>query len=55
MKDWKTTLAGLGAVVVAVGHMLSALGTGTGIAAADLMAVATGIGLIFAKDSSKAQ
>lgn len=50
MENWKTTLAGVGTLLVALGHMATGMSNGAGIAAPDLMAIATAIGLIMAKD-----
>lgn len=54
MKNWKTTLAGVGAILVAVGTAVKAIATG-GFGAVDigatLAAITAGIGLIAAKDA----
>lgn len=56
MKNWKTTLAGIGAILVAVGAALKALFDGdpaTNIdMATTISAVTAGVGLIMAKDAS---
>lgn len=52
MKSWKTTVAGVLAIVLAVGHAALALINGTSVdLAATLAAILAGIGLIAAKDS----
>ena len=50
--NWKTSLAGLGALLVAVGHIISSVAGGQGIPAQDLMALAAAVGLLLAKDAS---
>jgi hypothetical protein len=54
MKNWKTTLAGIGAILVALGAAAKAFASG-GIAAIDLAttlaSLSAGFGLIFASDS----
>lgn len=53
MKNWKTTCAGLGAILVAAGTVLNGLSAGTPIDyTAVIAAVLAGVGLIFAKDAS---
>lgn len=56
MKNTKTTLAGIGAILVAVGGALKALFDGDPTTnldiAATIAAVTAGIGLIAAKDAS---
>ena len=57
MKNTKTTLAGVGAILVAVGGALKALFDGDPSTnldiAATIAAVPAGIGLIWAKDADK--
>ena len=57
MKNTKTTLAGIGAIMVAVGGALKALFDGdptTNIdLAATIAAISAGIGLVMAKDAEK--
>jgi hypothetical protein len=57
MKNTKTTLAGIGAILVAVGGALKALFDGDPATnfdiAATIAAVTAGIGLIAAKDAEK--
>jgi hypothetical protein len=57
MKNTKTTLAGIGAILVAIGGALKAIFDGdpsTNIDLASTIAAATaGIGLIWAKDAEK--
>jgi hypothetical protein len=57
MKNTKTTLAGIGAILVAIGGALKALFDGdpsTNIdLASTIAAVTAGIGLIWAKDAEK--
>lgn len=54
-KSWKTTLAGIGAVLVAVGTVLKAYFDGDPATVADFgvagAAVVAGIGLIFGRDN----
>lgn len=57
MKSWKTTGAGVAAIIVAVGAALTALTDGdatTNIDLASLLAaVIAGVGLIMARDNDK--
>ena len=57
MKNTKTTLAGIGAILVAVGGALKAIFDGDPSTSVDLTAtiaaVSAGIGLIMAKDASE--
>ena len=57
MKNWKTTVAGIGAILVALGAAAKAFATG-GFAAIDLAttlaSISAGFGLIFASDSGSA-
>ena len=51
MNNWKTTIAGIGAALAAVSHLLLAIKSGdTSSLVADVTAIMAGIGLIFAKD-----
>ena len=58
MKNTKTTLAGIGAILVAIGGALKALFDGDPTTHLDITttiaAVTAGIGLIMAKDAEKA-
>ena len=58
MKNTKTTLAGIGAILIAVGGTLKALFDGDPSTnldiAATIAAVTAGIGLILAKDAKEA-
>lgn len=55
--NWKTTLAGLGSVLTALGDFLTATYDGDPVTNPNWMLIGTaltvGIGLIFAKDSNK--
>jgi hypothetical protein len=57
MKNTKTTLAGLGAILVAVGGALKAIFDGDPATSVDptatIAAISAGIGLIMAKDAEK--
>lgn len=57
MKNTKTTLAGIGAILVAIGGALKALFDGDPSTSLDITstiaAVTAGIGLIWAKDAEK--
>lgn len=57
MKNTKTTLAGIGAILVAIGGCMKALFDGDPTTSVDLTAtiaaVSAGIGLIMAKDAEK--
>ena len=57
MKNTKTTLAGIGAILVAIGGTLKAIFDGDPSTSVDLTAtiaaVSAGIGLIMAKDTSE--
>ncbi len=51
--NWKTTLAGIGAVLLALGHLVTTVSTGSfgfETLSADLAAIVAGIGLLFGKD-----
>ena len=52
LANWKTTAAGVAAVLTALGHALAQVSAGNFSSSldADLTAVVVGIGLIFAKD-----
>jgi len=54
MKNWKTTSAGIGAILVAIGSVLTSI---SGSLPVDyttaIAAILAGIGLIVAKDASK--
>lgn len=53
MKNWKTTVAGIGAVLVAAGSAMKSLASGQPVDFATVVpAVMAGIGLIFAHDAS---
>ena len=49
--NWKTSLAGIGALLVALGHIISSISGGGGISATDLMALSAAVGLLLAKDA----
>ncbi len=52
--NWTTTLAGLGAILTAGGHLITALTTGdTSALGHDIPAIIAGAGLILAKDAGK--
>ena len=57
MKNTKTTLAGIGAILVAVGGAMKALFDGDPTTSVDITstiaAVSAGIGLVMAKDASE--
>ena len=51
LANWKTTLAGLGAILGAVSHLLVSLSHGdTSTVFQDLTAFVAGVGLVFAQD-----
>jgi uncharacterized membrane protein len=53
MKNWKTTAAGVGAILCAIGSALGALSAGTPVDYTPVIAaVLAGVGLIVAKDSA---
>lgn len=53
MKNWKTTLSGIGVILAAVGNALhDYLGTGTLDVGVTFAAIVAGIGLIHAADSA---
>ena len=52
--NWITSLAGLGAILTAGGHLITALTTGdTSAIGHDIPAIIAGAGLILAKDAGK--
>ena len=52
--SWKTTVAGVAAVLLGLGSMLNAFANGdTSTIPDDVTKIAIGLGLIFAKDASK--
>lgn len=52
MSNWKTTSAGIGAILIAVGTIFSAIAHGTPVDwSSSIAAVMAGIGLIAAKDA----
>jgi hypothetical protein len=55
--NWKTTLAGVGAIMVAVGGALKALFDGDPATSVDptatIAAISAGIGLVMAKDATE--
>ena len=57
MKNTKTTLAGIGAILVAVGGAMKALFDGDPTTSVDITstiaAISAGIGLVMAKDASE--
>jgi len=57
MKNTKTTLAGIGAILVAIGGALKAIFDGDPTTSVDptatIAAISAGIGLIMAKDAEK--
>lgn len=57
MKNWKTTLAGIGAILVAVGTALSSVFDGNPATSFDMVttitALSAGVGLILAKDAKE--
>jgi hypothetical protein len=52
LQNWKTTAAGIAAILTAAGDALTQISTGhfSSSLDVDVMAVVAGIGLIFAKD-----
>jgi len=51
MTNWKTTSAGIAAILVVIAHVLVNLSNGdASISQADIMGIITGIGLILGKD-----
>lgn len=53
MKNWKTSAAGVGAILCAIGSALSALSAGTPVDYTPVVvAIVAGVGLIFARDSA---
>lgn len=56
MSNAKTTVAGIGAILGAVGHLLTGISSGhfdPNSAWLDVVAISTGIGLILAQDAKK--
>lgn len=56
LASWKTSLAGIAAILTASGDALTQLlggNVGAGQLEKDLLAIVVGLGLIFAKDSNK--
>ncbi|CAL77430.1 hypothetical protein; putative signal peptide [Bradyrhizobium sp. ORS 278] len=51
LKNWKTTLLGVGTLMTAAGGLISHFSS-SGITPADIANISAGIGLLFAKDSS---
>ena len=53
MINWKTSLAGIGVILPALIHLLTALSSGQSAdLTTDISAIIAGIGLIFAKDGT---
>lgn len=54
MGSWKTTLAGISALLSVAVHVIGALVNGTAIDTAVVVTgISTGIGLLFARDNNK--
>ena len=53
MTNWKTTVLGIGAILGALGHVFTNLGSGAAIQPVDLFAIWTGIMGLVAKDAGK--
>jgi hypothetical protein len=54
MNNWKTTCAGIGAILVAVGTVVGAIAHGTPVDwSTAIAAIMAGIGLIAARDAGK--
>lgn len=52
-KSWRTTMAGIGSIAVAIGSALSAIGDGQPVEwGAIIAAIIAGIGLITARDNA---
>ena len=52
MKNWRTTTAGIAAILTAVGDIAHGISTGNlSNLQTDILAIVTGIGLIFASDA----
>lgn len=49
--SWKTTAAGIAAILTAIGSGLASLANGEGISADTIAALAAGIGLLMARDN----
>lgn len=53
-RSWKTSAAGVGALLVALGQVIAAIANGNmNEAAAALPALIAGLGLLFARDNDK--
>ena len=52
MTNWKTTALGVGAILLALGHISTNMGSGSPIQMGDLMAIWTGVIGLFAKDGT---
>ena len=50
-KNWKTTLLGAGAILGALAHIATNLGSGAAVSPADLVAIWTGVMGLVAADS----
>ena len=50
-KNWKTTALGIGAILGALAHIATNLGSGTAISPADLVAIWTGVIGLVASDA----
>lgn len=54
LMNWKTTIAGIGALLTSTGHLLTNLASGdTSSIATDLPMIMAALGLLFAKDAAK--
>lgn len=53
LTNWKTTAIGAGAILLALAHILTNLGSGSPVEMADIMVIWTGIMGFVAKDSNK--
>lgn len=54
MSNWKTTVAGIGSILVAVGTVVSGVANGTPVDwSTAIAAIMAGIGLIAARDAGK--
>ena len=52
-KNWKTTMLGVGAILGALAHIATNVGSGAMISSVDLMAIWTGIMGLVAQDGAK--